>query len=129
MNTKLAITLERISYEPTSFYSGSLAEDIAKDIAASKGIVTEKDLSEYNVEVEPAVKTDFQDLELHTTGLPSSGVLTAFMLNVLKGLNKLVTFMKLGYVLQRGLVWILKKSPSKVRESLEISPTYYLILS
>ncbi len=88
VNQKLAITLERISYDPTSFYSGSLAEDIIKDISSNQGIITEKDLNDYDVIVEPAVKANIGDLELHTTGLPSSGVLIAFMLNVLKGLPR-----------------------------------------
>ena len=85
VNQKLAITLERISWDPMSFYKGSLAEDIAKDIANNKGIVTEDDLSNYNVEIEAAINATIEDLQLYTTGLPSSGVLIAFMLNVLKG--------------------------------------------
>ena len=85
VNHKLAITLERIGCDPMSFYNGSLAEDIVRDISLNKGIITAKDLQDYNVEVEPAINTNVGDYDLYTTGLPSSGVLTAFMLNVLKG--------------------------------------------
>jgi gamma-glutamyltranspeptidase len=85
INQKLAITLERIQSQPTSFYDGYLAEDIVKDISSNQGIITEQDLKDYTVEVEPATKASIGNLELHTTGLPSSGVLIAFMLNVLKG--------------------------------------------
>ena len=85
VNRKLAITLERIANDPTSFYNGGLAEDIVKDILTNQGIITEDDLKDYNVEVEPALQATVGDLELYTTGLPSSGILIAFMLNVLKG--------------------------------------------
>lgn len=85
VNQKLAITLERIAHDPTSFYNGNLAEDIVNDMLTNQGIITKDDLNEYNVEVEPALQATVGDLELYTTGLPSSGILIAFMLNVLKG--------------------------------------------
>ena len=89
VNRKLAITLERIANDPTSFYNGSLAEDIAADISTNQGIITEKDLNDYNVEIEPALDATIGDLKLFTTGLPSSGILIAFMLNVLEGWEKI----------------------------------------
>ncbi|XP_028396378.1 glutathione hydrolase 1 proenzyme-like isoform X1 [Dendronephthya gigantea] len=85
VNRKLAVTLERISCDPTSFYNGSLAKDIVNDIDSNRGIITAKDLNDYNVEVEPALNASVGDYQLHTSGLPSSGILIAFMLNVLKG--------------------------------------------
>lgn len=85
INEKLAITLERISFDPESFYNGTLAKDIARDVQKNNGIITQKDLEDYNVEIEPAITAQIGDLNLYTSGLPSSGVLIAFMLNVLKG--------------------------------------------
>lgn len=87
VNTKLAITLERISYNPMSFYEGELAKDIINDISSKGGIMTLNDLNTYSVEVTRAINASIGDQTLFTTDLPSSGIVLAFILNVLKGYN------------------------------------------
>ena len=85
VNRQLAITLERIGNDPDSFYTGNMADDIANDISSQQGIITKKDLRSYSVEVKKAINTSIGDHKLFTSGLPSSGILLAFILNVLKG--------------------------------------------
>src|SRR6185312_7935064 len=46
---ELARTLERIAADPNSFYKGSLAKELAADIQKGGGLVTVKDLAEYEV--------------------------------------------------------------------------------
>ena len=85
INQKLAITLERISNDPDSFYTGNLAKDIINDISSHQGIITNNDLENYSVEIKKAINASIGDHKLFTTGLPSSGILLTFILNVLKG--------------------------------------------
>ena len=93
VNRQLAITLERISNDPDSFYTGNMADDIVKDISSQQGIITKKDLRSYSVEVKKAINASIGDHKLFTSGLPSSGILLTFILNVLKG-----RFWSFGYL-------------------------------
>ena len=94
INRKLAITLERISNNPSSFYDGDLAEDIVNDISSHQGIITRRDLKNYKVSIDSAINASIKDTTLFTTGLPSSGILFAFILNVLKGKGRFTTCSK-----------------------------------
>ena len=85
VNKKLASTLNRIKESPTTFYDGDLADDIVKDIAEHHGIIDKKDLKNYKVLIDSAVNASIKETILYTAGLPSSGILITFMLNVLKG--------------------------------------------
>ena len=93
INQKLAITLERISNDPDSFYTGNLAKDIINDISSHQGIITNNDLENYSVEIKKAINASIGDHKLFTSGLPSSGILLTFILNVLKG-----RFWSFGYL-------------------------------
>lgn len=46
---ELASTLERIAKNPDEFYKGAMAKQIAAAVQKGGGLITEKDLAEYNV--------------------------------------------------------------------------------
>ncbi|WAR01346.1 GGT1-like protein [Mya arenaria] len=83
---KLAETMRKISQDPFTFYNGTLAKDIVKDIQDEGGIITEQDLQQYF----SAVKSP---IELQMSGgytaiappPPSSGGVLILILNILNG--------------------------------------------
>jgi gamma-glutamyltranspeptidase / glutathione hydrolase len=84
----LARTLARISENPDSFYHGDLAKEIAKAIRKGGGLVTQRDLANYQVkEREPVVGT-YQDYTIISSPPPSSGGIALIeALNILEGYN------------------------------------------
>lgn len=65
---------------------GSLGQKLVDEIQANGGIVTMDDLRIYQPKYAPSVKAKlFQGDILHTTNLPSSGCVLAFILNLLEG--------------------------------------------
>ncbi len=84
----LARTLQRIADNPDSFYHGDLARDIAKAIQKDGGLITERDLANYQVkEREPVVGT-YQDYTIISSPPPSSGGIALIeALNILEGYN------------------------------------------
>ncbi|MCK5126006.1 MAG: gamma-glutamyltransferase [candidate division Zixibacteria bacterium] len=55
------------------FYSGEVAEAIEMFCAANGGIISQKDLLEYKPVWREPVLFEFRDLDIYTSGLPSSG--------------------------------------------------------
>lgn len=85
-NPQLAATLTKIQQDPNSFYNGSLAKDIAKDIQEAGGIITEEDLKNYKaVTSKAAIKNKLRDLTWYTVPPPSGGAVVTLILNILKG--------------------------------------------
>ncbi|XP_063225549.1 scoloptoxin SSD14-like isoform X4 [Bacillus rossius redtenbacheri] len=69
-------------------YTGALAKTLAEDIASMGGIITEDDLRDYTVQWQEPVKVTLRDGErLFSVPPPGSGVLLAFILNILDGYN------------------------------------------
>ncbi|KAG5678928.1 hypothetical protein PVAND_008549 [Polypedilum vanderplanki] len=88
-NPQLAETLKIIAREgANAIYSteGSLGQKLVNEIQANGGIVTMNDLRIYQPKFAPSVAVKlFQGDTLHTTNLPSSGSIFAFILNILEG--------------------------------------------
>lgn len=85
---KLATTLEIIANESAdAFYNGSLSDLIVEEISERGGIITRKDLLDYDLDVREAIKIELNDsFVAYTTHAPSSGPILAFMLNILQGM-------------------------------------------
>ena len=82
-----AKTLQEISEDPYSFYNGSIAKDMVKDIQGRGGILTEDDLKNFTAkEREVLVSSMSDDDILYTTSAPSSGSTMIMILNILKGI-------------------------------------------
>jgi gamma-glutamyltranspeptidase/glutathione hydrolase len=85
---ELARTLERISDNPESFYAGDLAKEIAQAIRKGGGLVTERDLAEYEVKEREPVTGTYKDYTVISSPPPSSGgVALIEALNILEGYN------------------------------------------
>lgn len=71
---ELAATLQRIASEgPQAFYSGNVAQQIAQDVQASGGILTESDLEAYRPKWREALRAHFGGNTVFTMPPPGSG--------------------------------------------------------
>src|ERR1041385_6821660 len=62
---ELARTLERIAADPNSFYKGSLAKELAADIQKGGGLVTVKDLAEYEVKEREVIHGTYRGYDIY----------------------------------------------------------------
>lgn len=70
----------------TEFYNGTIGRNLVEDLREQGGIITMKDLNEYRVSWDQPIQTNLSgDIKLFTTGLPGSGAVLSFILNVLDG--------------------------------------------
>jgi gamma-glutamyltranspeptidase/glutathione hydrolase len=70
----LGRTLRRIAtYGARDFYEGQTARTIARQMAANGGLITEKDLKEYQAVERPALTGAYRGYEIITAPPPSSG--------------------------------------------------------
>lgn len=85
----LAKTLERIGMKGADeFYEGTTAKNLVKDIQRMGGIITSKDLKSYKALWKSSVTAEMgEDLELHSTPLPSSGIILAYIMNLMRQYN------------------------------------------
>jgi len=86
------MTLEKIRDDPESFYNGSLAKRIVKDIRirippyqGRKGQVTEQDLRDYQTEIREPLESELAGMKMLLTPPPTSGAVLGLVLNILKG--------------------------------------------
>ncbi|CAF1282486.1 unnamed protein product [Adineta ricciae] len=86
---KYADTLEIIAQQGVdTFYTGTLADKIVKEIQDRHGIITKKDLADFQVDFREALSIEMNaTLTAFTTHAPSSGPILAFILNILQGYN------------------------------------------
>lgn len=84
---KLGRTLERIRDDPSSFYTGELAQDIVKDIRDGGGIITLEDLKNYRTVVRTPLTVKMDDYTLYTNPPPGSGAVLSLIMNIVKGYN------------------------------------------
>lgn len=67
----------------TEFYNGTIGRLLVHDLQEQGGIITMKDLNEYRVSWDPPIQTNLSNgIKLLTTGLPGSGAILSFILNV-----------------------------------------------
>ncbi|XP_044174187.1 glutathione hydrolase 1 proenzyme-like [Acropora millepora] len=84
-NKKYAKTLEKIQKDPESFYSGSLADKVARDMRTIASKVSRSDLKKYNTKIREPLKGDLSNMTMYLSPPPSSGAVLALILNILKG--------------------------------------------
>ncbi|XP_022916211.2 glutathione hydrolase 1 proenzyme-like [Onthophagus taurus] len=108
---KLAETLEIIAKEGAdALYNGTLTKQFVKDIQDVGGIITEEDMINYSAEWQEPIIVDLPfNQKLYTAPLPGSGVIMAFIVNILKdylelsegesvrNLQRIVESFKYGY--------------------------------
>jgi gamma-glutamyltranspeptidase/glutathione hydrolase len=83
---ELAATLERIAANPSDFYHGKLASQIAAFEAANHGLITAQDLASYEVKERTPLIGHYHGLEVLTSPPPSSGGIALIeILNILSG--------------------------------------------
>src|ERR1700761_5032842 len=85
---ELARTLRIIAANPASFYRGSIARQIAAYEKANGGLITAKDLADYQVKERTPLIGHYRGLEVLTSPPPSSGgIVLLEILNILSGYN------------------------------------------
>jgi gamma-glutamyltranspeptidase/glutathione hydrolase len=85
---ELARTLTRIAANPSSFYQGKLATQIATFEAANNGLITARDLAAYQVKDRTPLLGHYHGLDVLTSPPPSSGGIALIqILNILSGFN------------------------------------------
>jgi gamma-glutamyltranspeptidase/glutathione hydrolase len=83
---ELAGTLERIAADPSDFYKGKMATEIAAFEAANDGLITARDLAAYEVKERTPLVGHYRGLEVLTSPPPSSGgIVLLETLNILSG--------------------------------------------
>ncbi|KAE9545004.1 hypothetical protein AGLY_000547 [Aphis glycines] len=85
---KLAETLKIVSVEgANAIYNGSLTKQLVEDIKKVNGIITEKDLANYEVEVNESMPVHLKSGHtIHLGPPPSSGIILAYILRILDGI-------------------------------------------
>jgi gamma-glutamyltranspeptidase / glutathione hydrolase len=85
---ELALTLERIARNPDEFYHGAMAKQIAAAVKKGGGLITEKDLAEYEVKERSAIHGTYRGYDVYSAPPPSSGgTALVEILNILEGFN------------------------------------------
>jgi len=86
---ELAATLSRLKEKgPREFYEGKTAEMIVADMKANGGLITAKDLKDYEPTIRKALKGTYRGYEIVTMPPPSSGGTALLeMLNILEHYN------------------------------------------
>ncbi len=82
----LAATLTAISKDPTTFYKGAMARQIAAFEKAGGGLITADDLAAYEVKDRTPIKGRYRGFDVITAPPPSSGgIILVEILNILSG--------------------------------------------
>ncbi|MBS1813383.1 MAG: gamma-glutamyltransferase [Acidobacteria bacterium] len=83
---ELAKTLERIAADPSDFYKGKMAAQIAKGMQAGGGLITTTDLAAYEAKERTPLVGHYRGYEVLTAPPPSSGgIVMIEALNILSG--------------------------------------------
>ncbi len=83
---ELAATLEKIAADPTDFYLGQMAKQIADGMQAGGGLITVKDMASYQVKDRAPLVGHYRGYDVLTAPPPSSGgIVLIEILNMLSG--------------------------------------------
>jgi gamma-glutamyltranspeptidase/glutathione hydrolase len=83
---ELARTLERIAKNPDDFYHGAIAKELAAAMQKDGGLITEKDLTDYEVKERQPIRGTYRGYEIVSAPPPSSGgIVLMEALNILEG--------------------------------------------
>ncbi|XP_028396634.1 glutathione hydrolase 1 proenzyme-like [Dendronephthya gigantea] len=80
-----AKTLKELSEDPFSFYNGTIAKEMVKDIQDRGGILTMDDLKNFTATNRRVLSSFVNEDTLYTTSATSSGSTLIMILNILKG--------------------------------------------
>lgn len=84
VNRDMARTLQRIAqHGADDFYHGELAEEIVADMAAHGGLLSSRDLAEYQTTRTEPLRSSYRSYQIATNQPPGGGVMLAEMLNIL----------------------------------------------
>ncbi|MFT4111179.1 gamma-glutamyltransferase [Silvibacterium sp.] len=85
---ELAETLTRISKDPSTFYTGSMATELAAEIQKGGGLITTADLAAYQVKERTPLYGKYRGYDILTSPPPSSGgIVLLESLNILSGFD------------------------------------------
>ncbi len=88
VNTDLAATLRQIAADGADvFYTGALAERIAEDMAANGGLLSDRDLAEYQTTHNDPLAGTYRGRHIATNHPPGGGVMVLEMLNILENFD------------------------------------------
>jgi gamma-glutamyltranspeptidase / glutathione hydrolase len=83
---QLAETLSRIAKDPSVFYTGSMANELAASVQKGGGLITAGDLAAYRVEERTPLYGKYRGYDIVTSPPPSSGgIVLLESLNILSG--------------------------------------------
>lgn len=83
---ELARTLERIATDPSDFYHGAMARELAASIQKGGGLITTDDLAHYEVKERVPVEGSYRGYQVISAPPPSSGgTVLLEILNILEG--------------------------------------------
>jgi len=92
---KLARTYRQLQKDPESFYKGSIAEQVIKDIREVGGQIQKEDLEAYKVKETKPLELEISGMRMLFVPPPSGGLLIAFMMKILDEYNKMNSILKL----------------------------------
>ena len=85
---ELAATLKRIAADPSTFYRGAMAHELADAIQKGGGLITAADLASYEVKDRAPLTGSYRGYDIITAPPPSSGgAVLLEILNILSGYN------------------------------------------
>ena len=85
---ELAETLRRIAKDPSDFYKGAMARQIADFEKAGGGLITTEDLANYQVKERKPIQGKYRGYDIVTAPPPSSGgIVLVEILNILSGFD------------------------------------------
>jgi gamma-glutamyltranspeptidase/glutathione hydrolase len=83
---ELAATLKRIAANPSTFYKGTMADELAAFIQKGGGLITAADLAAYEVKDREPLRGHYHGYDILTAPPPSSGgIVLLEILNILSG--------------------------------------------
>ncbi len=83
---ELARTLQRMAKNPHEFYQGSMAQELAAAVQKGGGLMTAKDLTDYEVKEREPIHATYRGYDVYSAPPPSSGgIALTEILNILEG--------------------------------------------